>query len=200
VLYGGLGNDTTIGGPGADLIDAGPGNDIVDARDRDPDAINAGTGLDSALIDRGLDRVRNLDNAADPEPANLARGRPVRTSETLPDRPPSRAVDGHRSLFWGALYAPAWIEVDLGTPQTVGLISLVPAQLPDGPTDHVILGRAHDFDRWRGLAELRGETHDGQVLTVARTRPWRNIRYVRILTKASPSWVAWKEIAVFRAR
>jgi hypothetical protein len=199
VLYGGPGNDTIVGGPGADLLDAGPGDDIVDARDRYPDTINAGTGTDSAVIDRGLDHVRNVEHASDPDPDNLARGRPVSASWTLPDRPAARVDDGHRSLIWGSSYAPQWVEIDLGSPQTVGRIAMVAAQTPNGPTDHVILGRAYTFDRWRGLAELRGDTHDGQLLSVEPTRPWRNIRYVRVETRSSVSWVAWKEIAVFRA-
>ena len=200
VIYGGPGDDTIVGGPGADLIDAGPGDDIVDARDRDPDVINAGTGTDSALVDRGLDRVRNVDHATDPEPDNLARGRPVRASQALPTGPAAFAVDGHRLLFWAAFYAPQWIEIDLGAPQAIGRVSLVTAQTPEGATDHVILGRAAVFEGWRGLAELRGQTHDRQVLDYAAPRPWRNVRYLRIETRASPSWVAWKEIAVFRAR
>ena len=200
VLYGGPGADSIDGGPGADLIDAGPGNDVVDARDRDPDVINAGTGGDSVLLDRGLDRVRNAEVARDPEPANLARGRPVRTSLALPTDPAAFAVDGHRTAFWNSSYAPQWIEIDLGAPQTVSRIALIVAQTQPGATDHVVLGRAHSFDRWRGLAELNGETHDSELLQATPTRPWRNVRYVRIETRKSPSWVAWKEVAVFAAR
>jgi WD40 repeat protein len=199
VLYGGPGNDAIVGGPGADLIDAGPGNDIVDARDRSPDLVEAGTGTDSVLLDRGLDQVRHAELAEDPEPDNLARGRPVTASLALLDNPAAFAVDGHRSLFWNSSYAPQWIEIDLGLPQTVREVSMVVAQTPDGVTDHVVLGRAHGFDRWRGLGELVGYTHDRQVLTLIPKRPWRNVRYVRIETLKSPSWVAWKEIAVLGA-
>ena len=138
------------------------GDDLVDALDRDPDVINAGTGTDSSLVDRGLDRVRNVDSANYPEPDNLARGRPVRASMALPTGPAAFAVDGHRLLFWAAFYARQWIEIDLGSPQTAGRVGLVAAQTPEGETDHVILGRASLGDRWRGLAELKGETATGK--------------------------------------
>jgi WD40-like Beta Propeller Repeat/RTX calcium-binding nonapeptide repeat (4 copies)/F5/8 type C domain len=199
VLFGGPGNDTIVGGPGQDLIVAGQGDDIVDARDGYHDTINAGAGTDSALIDRGVDYFWNVERAKDPDPTNLARGRPVTTSWTLPDRPAARIDDGRNNFIWGSYYAPQWVEIDLGSPQTVARIALVAAQTPNGSTDHVILGRAYMFDRWRGLGELRGDTRDGQLLQVVPTRPWRNIRYVRVETKSSPSWVAWREIAVFRA-
>jgi hypothetical protein len=112
--------------------------------------------------------------------------------------PAARVDDGRNNFIWGSYYAPQWVEIDLGSPQSVSRIALVAAQTPDGPTDHVILGRGYTFQRWRGLSELRGETHDGQLLWVQPTRPWRNIRYVRVVTKSSPSWVAWREVAVYR--
>ena len=199
VIYGGPGNDTITTGPGADLIDAGPGNDTVDARDGDPDVINAGTGDDAALVDRGLDRVRNVDRAAFPEPDNVARGRPVRASMALPTGPAAYVTDGHRIAFWSSLYQPQWVEIDLGHQYAIKSVALVIAQTPEGLTDHVILGRATAFERWRGLADLRGTTHDRELLTATARTAWRNVRYVRIETRDSPSWVAWKEIAVFRA-
>jgi F5/8 type C domain/RTX calcium-binding nonapeptide repeat (4 copies) len=196
VIYGGPGADDITGGPGADLVDAGPGNDRVDVRDRFPDQVNMGTGDDSILLDRGLDRVRNAERAADPAPGDLARGRPVSASLSLPDRPAERAVDGRLNGYWGGFYAPQWIEIDLGRPEAVDRITLAVAQFPDGLTDHVILGKAKPDDRWHGLAELKGVTHDGEVLTATARRPW-TVEYVRVETRTSPSWVAWKEIAVF---
>lgn len=120
------------------------------------------------------------------------------------DEYPAWSPDGSTIAFdtdviWNSTYAPQWIEIDLGSPQTVREVSMVVAQTPDGVTDHVILGRAHDFDRWRGLGELVGYTHDRQVLTLIPKRQWRSVRYVRIETRKSPSWVAWKEIAVLGA-
>ena len=51
-LYGGPGNDTISGGPGTDLLDGGPGNDTINARDRQPDTIHCGPGIDTLTADR----------------------------------------------------------------------------------------------------------------------------------------------------
>jgi F5/8 type C domain len=133
--------------------------------------------------------------AFDPDPLSLSRGRPVRASLSLPDRPPEYAVDGHTRLIWGAGFAPAWIEVDLGRPTPVRRVQLVVAQTPTGRTLHAVLGKG-EGGRWHTLATLRGTTHDGQVIDVKVPHPSQPLRWVRVVTRQSPSWVAWKEIRV----
>jgi tricorn protease-like protein len=199
-LNGDDGNDTIVAGPGFDIVNGGSGDDTIDSRDGERDFVNGWQGTDIVLADRRLDGTSEMERRLFPEPDNLARGRPVRASMALPTGPAAWAVDGHRVGFWSSLYAPQWVEIDLGKPQSIGRVSLAVAQTPDGKTDHVILGRATMHDRWRGLAELNATTHDRQLLTATAPRPWRNVRYVRVETRQSPSWVAWKEIAVFRAR
>ena len=124
-------------------------------------------------------RVRNVDRAAFPEPDNVARGRPVRASMALPTGPAAYVTDGHRIAFWSSLYQPQWVEIDLGHQYAIKSVALVIAQTPEGLTDHVILGRATAFERWRGLS-LRGTTHDRELLTATARTAWRNVRYVRI--------------------
>ena len=46
------------------------------------------------------------------------------------------------------------------------------------------------------VKELKGTTHDSQVLDVSDGAPWKNMRYVRVETASSPSWVSWREIEV----
>jgi hypothetical protein len=46
------------------------------------------------------------------------------------------------------------------------------------------------------LAELTGRTADYDVLQVMGREAWPGIRYLRIVTIESPSWVAWREIEV----
>jgi hypothetical protein len=124
----------------------------------------------------------------------------MHASMALPTGPAAWAADGHRVGSWSSLYAPQWVEIDLGMRPSIGRVSLAVAQPPDGKTNHVILGQATMHDRWRGLAELNSMTHDRQLPTATAARPWRNVRYVRVESRQSPSWVACKEIAVFRAR
>jgi hypothetical protein len=45
------------------------------------------------------------------------------------------------------------------------------------------------------LATLSGPTSDYDILEV-RARDWPAIRFLRITTIDSPSWVAWREIEV----
>ena len=197
VVRGGDGKDHIVGGPGSDLLAGGPGDDVIDARDGEPDVVTGGPGVDTAMVDPS-DRVVNVEHVLRPEPRNLARGRPVTASMFLSDAPPEMAVDGDRVLWWSAFYAPQWIEIDLGRPRTFRTLQLVVAQNPPGETEHVVSGRASATDPYSVLHLFNGYTQDPDVLSYTSKRPWRNIRYVRVETLKSPSWVAWKEIRVLR--
>jgi WD40-like Beta Propeller Repeat/RTX calcium-binding nonapeptide repeat (4 copies) len=192
-IVGGAGHDSIVGGPGHDIVATGPGDDLLDLRDGQWDSAEGGADRDTALVDRELDRIVSVDEAFDPDPRSLTRGRPIRASLSLPDRPAEYAVDGHTRLIWGAYFAPQWLEVDLGRPATLAVIELVVAQTPAGSTRHVVLGKAPSGG-WRQLVSFRGETRDGEVLRHTAPRPWQGIRWLRVVTRQSPSWVAWREI------
>jgi hypothetical protein len=127
---------------------------------------------------------------------NLALGMPAQASRSLPDQPPSGAVDGNTNRWWGAGdFAPQWIQVDLGKPSTVGLIRLAITQSPAGSTLHQIwVGSTPD--QLHLVHSFEGQTVDGQVLEFKPEIPVENVRYVRVVTRQSPSWVGWKEIEV----
>jgi WD40 repeat protein len=195
-VVGGPGRDDLVAGPGRDVVVAGLGDDLIDARDGERDTIEAGQGHDVAQADRDLDRTAGVARASDPDPRNLARGRPVRSSRSLPDEPAEYVVDGEFVLFWGSGdYARQWVEIDLGSRKRVRRIELFAAQTPAGATTHVVLGRNRGGP-WRTLATLRGQTFDGQVLVHAFAGNLRPVRWIRVTTVRSPSWVAWKEIRV----
>jgi predicted amidohydrolase YtcJ len=120
-------------------------------------------------------------------------------SASLPDMPPALAIDGNPDTWWSAgTGAPQWIEIDLGRETDIRQIRLTPSQYPNGQTVHRVLGRGesgslvllHTFD---------GPTADLQALSYAPPEPWRGLRYIRIETRESPSWVAWREIAIDKA-
>jgi hypothetical protein len=46
---------------------------------------------------------------------------------------------------------------------------------------------------------FRGSTADNGLLEYVPPAPWEGIRYLRVETCASPSWVAWGEIEAFAA-
>jgi hypothetical protein len=197
IIRGGAGNDHLVGGAGHDILLGGAGNDLIDARDGfGGDIVDGGPGFDTALVDPG-DVVRNVEHVERVEPRNLARNRPVTASFSFAYGPPELAVDGQHLLWWASYYAPQWIEIDLGHPSLVREIQLDVAQSPLGHTVHLVYGGPSENPQ-RLLHTFAGVTGDRDVLDFAPERPWRNVRYVRIDTLESPSWVAWKEIRILR--
>ncbi|MGE5124398.1 MAG: discoidin domain-containing protein [Acidobacteriaceae bacterium] len=127
---------------------------------------------------------------------NLALHASVQASRALRDQPPSGAVDGTNSQWWGAGdFAPQWILIDLGTPQSVASIRLTITQSPAGQTLHQVWigASASDLYLWH---TFEGLTTDGQVLEFKPENPIENVRYIRVNTRQSPSWVGWQEIEV----
>jgi len=151
-----------------------------------------------------------IDNALSPQarpdpcdpgslvPTNLAAHATVRASKETSDSPAGNAIDGAPGTVWiSGGGPPQWIEVDLGQPSDVAAIELVVAQSPDGPTRHRILIGPRRTDL-REVAVLRGQTADGQTLTFdVSAAAGRDVRFVRVETSVSPSWVAWREMRVF---
>ena len=128
---------------------------------------------------------------------NLALNSPVRASRSLADNPPEMAVDGDFENWWGAGDdAPQWIEIDLGASSEVHEIRLAISQYPAGRTTHRVSIKAGRFDAYRLIHQFRGTTEDNQVLSFAPEEPLENVRFVRIDTVESPSWVSWREISV----
>jgi F5/8 type C domain len=133
------------------------------------------------------------------EPAtNLALAKPATASSDAAG-PASYATDGLAETLWNAgAFAPQWIQIDLGAQYTIGRIKLIVAQTPAGYTDHQVWIRgALPDDPERLLQEFQGETRDPETLDYTPTTPVTGIRYIRIETTTSPSWVAWREIEIF---
>jgi hypothetical protein len=115
----------------------------------------------------------------------------------MPDQPPEQAVDDDGDTLWGAGEGPPqFIEIDLGAPTTIARILLTAGQYPGGATVHQIWVRGPG-ESLRQVHEFRGNTRDSQVLQFAPSTPLTGVQFVRILTIASPSWVAWKEVEVY---
>jgi predicted amidohydrolase YtcJ len=130
---------------------------------------------------------------------DVAVGKVATASHSLPDAPPSLAVDGDPAsdAVWNAGGGPPqWIEVDLGAATPIAAVRLVVAQFPPGPTRHRVLGRATASGASTVLHEFAGQTADKDVLATNFDPPVDGTRYVRIETLESPSDVAWREIEV----
>lgn len=120
----------------------------------------------------------------------------VTASSSLPDSPPSNAVDGNLDTTWSAGTHPVqWIQVDLGEPKSVISIRLVIAQYPAGETVHQIWGGT-DASKLALLHEFKGYTEDAGELEFKPSRSLSSLRYIKIVTTQSPSWVAWREVEI----
>ena len=127
---------------------------------------------------------------------NIAYGKPVRASASLPAEPPESAVDESAGTQWGSGgSAPQWIEVDLQSAYRLTEVRLLVAQYPEGPTVHRVYVR-----RGGGLEqvhEFAGDTGPGDWLAFTLEAPLDDVTAVRVETLSSPSWVAWSEIQVY---
>jgi hypothetical protein len=85
----------------------------------------------------------------------------------------------------------------LGSVRQLGVLLLVVAQLPDGPTTHEIWVSTEPIGDDRKGAKLvhtiKGRTQDHEILRFGFPKSQLG-RYVQIRTTSSPSWVAWLEI------
>ena len=128
---------------------------------------------------------------------NLALGKQVTVSAALPDQSPQMAVDGDLITQWSAgEYPMQWIEIDLGSPASIGEIRLTVGQWPAGDTVHELwVGASHET--MLKVHEFSGNEYDFDVLSFTPKTPLNGIRYVRLVTTESPSWVSWREIEVF---
>jgi hypothetical protein len=127
---------------------------------------------------------------------NLALNKPVKVSEALPDQKAQMAVDGDANTQWSSGAFPTqWIEIDLGALYSIGEIRLTVGQWPAGETVHQIwVGNTPDALKL--VDEFKGSEFDFDVLNYVPATPLQGIRYVRIVTTESPSWVSWREIEV----
>jgi len=128
---------------------------------------------------------------------NLAYQKAVQASSALPNEQAKNAVDENTSTQWGSgSDAPQWIEIDLGAPHQINEIRLLVAQWPAGFTHHIVKGRGNDSE-WIEIATFQENTTQGTWLVFQLPEALEEIRYLRVETLSSPSWVAWSEIQVF---
>ena len=132
---------------------------------------------------------------------NLALNKAVRYSRALAGNEGQFAVDGDAGSLWSSGNdAPQWIEIDLGQAYEIGGVRLLISQYPAGNTVHRVLGKGTGADElFYELTRFEGLTEDGQWLEFSPEEPWAGIRYIRVETVTSPSWVAWREIEVIAA-
>lgn len=116
----------------------------------------------------------------------------------VPGNEPVFAIDGLPSTSWNAGNgAPSYITVDLGRTTAINKIRLQVNQYPDGDTRHdIYVARQSPSVGLKHVATLSGWTVNGQWLELS--QPIGSVRYVRIETLESPSWVSWRDIEIYQ--
>ncbi len=108
---------------------------------------------------------------------------------------PDKAIDNNASTWWSSGgFASQWIQLDLGAGADLNKIRLLVNQDPSGSTIHEVHGGATPGSLSL-LGTLTGSTSESQWLQLNSTAT--GVRYVKIITTSSPSWVGWREIEVY---
>jgi len=127
---------------------------------------------------------------------NLARDATAAASRSLAAEPSSAAIDGNPGTQWGAGASPTqWIEITLVDPSAVSAVRLLVAQFPEGETSHEVRFTYSD-GATEVVASFEGLTRQGDWLEVTFDVPRSDVVSVRVTTRSSPSWVAWREIEI----
>jgi hypothetical protein len=121
---------------------------------------------------------------------------PVTASAELPDMPAANARDGDLETIWNSGAGPEqWIMLNLGQPQTVNSVHLMISQYPSGESTHQVWVGAHP-ESLELVHEFTGFTSDPGRLEYFAPSPITGVQFVKIVTTASSSWVAWREIEI----
>lgn len=111
--------------------------------------------------------------------------------------PAQRAIDGNIATSWIAGNLPVqWLQLDLGQTSSITQVRMNVEQFPAGQTVHEIWGGLQTSSLTL-LRTVSGFTQDGQWLETNFSPAAGNVRYLRVVTTTSPSWVAWAEIEVY---
>ncbi len=118
----------------------------------------------------------------------------------------SNTVGGSTSMINDGNFTNAWVggpvtqsvTLNFGSIQTISRINLVVEQSPAGNSTHkVYISSTGAVGSWVLWKTFTGSTAAGQVLTYQPTSPTANVRYIKVETSSSSSWVAWREIEVY---
>jgi hypothetical protein len=123
--------------------------------------------------------------------------KPATASKSYSTSTPEKITDGDLSTVWNSGdRAPQWAQIDLGSEHTITGVRMIITQDPLGVTNHElwIAGNDQVFSKIR---TFYSKTTDREVLQHTFYPNRSGVRFVKVVTTQSPSWVAWKEVEVF---
>ncbi len=120
---------------------------------------------------------------------------PITVTATAAADGAAQAFDGSACSIWNAgRFAPASVTVDLGATVDIDAFVLVPEMTPNGSVTHRI-EVSDDGVAFAPSQRIEAPMQSGEPVDL-RLPERVHARFVRFATDASPSWVAWREIAV----
>jgi len=122
----------------------------------------------------------------------LPAGTPTQQADGLLDR---LNTSGGTYFNTGAL-APQWIQLELPGLFNILTITLKVAQSPNGLTRHQI-SVGSISSSLQIVTDLNSSTTSGQILNLTYNPILTNVRFIRLATITSPSWVAWQKFIVY---
>ncbi|MBL0142060.1 MAG: discoidin domain-containing protein [Betaproteobacteria bacterium] len=113
----------------------------------------------------------------------------------------SNATDGnYLTTQWNSGVTPSYpstqpyIELDLGATKSLYSMRFMPAQSPSGTSTHdIYVGTSSPPTTLAGTVSR--DLMDGETMSLNLSS--YSARYVKIVTRASPSWAAYYEVEVF---
>lgn len=124
----------------------------------------------------------------------------VVVSNYAEDGKPEQAFDQNTETIWNAGdFPPQEIRVDFLKNTPFKKIEMVISQFPSGFTRHLLLGVKDEASgQPLVLQEFSGNTSDMQTLSYTFPFSQNNFRILSLRTLESPSWVAWREIRIYK--
>ena len=130
--------------------------------------------------------------------ASLLENAKAETSVTYPSTRVTNLVDCDEKSAWNSgSFAPASVFIEMANSKPISFIRLIPNQTPAGKTTHEILvsGGGNIF---RPADKILEEfTRDGVPIIRTFDPPLKGVKKIWIITRKSPSWVAWYEIQAY---
>lgn len=109
----------------------------------------------------------------------------------------SKAGDGSTCTVWNAgAAAPQSVTLDLGTATRIDVIALLPEMTPDGTVSHEV-AFSDDGRSFQVGHRIEAPMRSGAQVELVLPKPER-ARFVRVTTTKSPSFIAWREVGLFR--
>ncbi len=118
----------------------------------------------------------------------------VQVSNIYQGSKPESLVDGNLSLGWNSgAFAPQWAILDLHSPKSISQLRLMSGQSPDGQVLFKITLSSEDHSTVFELT-LDRYVKAGQWINIPMLSSIANVRYIKLETIKSPSWIAWQEL------